>query len=65
MLQFLQKRLLELSAIYINGAALTEMEKVKISLPEKKQRKRKSISKSSKEKEGPAAQLEEGVRDGN
>ncbi len=35
----------------LNEAALTEMEKIKISLPGKKQRKRKSISKSSKEKE--------------
>ena len=35
----------------LNEAALAEMEKVKISLPEKKQRKRKSISKSSKERE--------------
>jgi len=31
------------------------MEKVKISLPEKKQRKRKSISKGSKEQEEPKA----------
>ncbi len=49
----------------LNEAALTEMGKVKISLPEKKQRKRKSISKSSKEKEGITAQLEEEERDGN
>ena len=41
----------------LNEAALSEMEKIKISLPEKKQRKRKSISKSSKEKEEPEAQL--------
>ena len=41
----------------LNEAALTEMEKIKISLPGKKQRKRKSISKSSKEKEEPEAQL--------
>lgn len=37
----------------LNEAALAEMEKVKISLPEKKQRKRKSISKSSKKQEEP------------
>jgi len=41
----------------LNEAALAEMEKIKISLPEKKQRKRKSILKGSKEKEEPAAQL--------
>jgi len=35
----------------LNEAALAEMGKIKISLPEKKQRERKSISKSSKEKE--------------
>ncbi len=35
----------------LNEAAVTEMEKIKISLPEKKQRKRTTISKSSKEKE--------------
>jgi len=35
----------------LNEAALAEMEKIKISLPEKKQRKRKSALKSSKEKE--------------
>ena len=33
----------------LNEAALGEMQKIKISLPEKKQRKRKPISKSSKE----------------
>ena len=43
----------------LNEAALTEMEKVKISLPVKKQLKRKGVSKTSKEKEEPAAQLEE------
>ncbi len=37
----------------LNEAALAEMEKVKISLPEKKQRKKKSTSKNSKEKEEP------------
>ena len=42
----------------LNEAALTEMEKVKISLPVKKQLKRKSVSKISKEEEEPAAQLE-------
>ena len=41
----------------LNEAALAEMEKVRISLPGKKQRKRKSILKSSKEK--PTAQIEE------
>ncbi len=41
----------------LNEAALAEMEKVKISLPEKKQRKRKIILKSSKEKEEPEAKL--------
>jgi len=41
----------------LNEAAITEMGKIKISLPEKKQQTRKSISKSSKEKEEPAAQL--------
>jgi len=40
----------------LNEAAVGEMEKIKISLPEKKQRKRKTISKSSKEQE-PAPQL--------
>ena len=40
----------------LNEAALTEMEKITISLPEKKQRKRRSISKSGKEKEEPEAQ---------
>ena len=39
----------------LNEAALAEMEKVRISLPEKKQRRRKSISKSSKEQEEPKA----------
>jgi len=39
----------------LNEASLAEMEKVKISLPEKKQRKRKSISKSSKKQEEPKA----------
>jgi len=39
----------------LNEAALAEMEKVKISLPEKKQRKRKSISKGAKEQEEPKA----------
>jgi len=37
----------------LNEAALAEMEKVRISLPEKKQRRRKSISKSSKEQAEP------------
>jgi len=41
----------------LNEAALAEMEKIKISLPEKKQHKRATISKSRKEKEGLAAQL--------
>ncbi|MBA7481895.1 hypothetical protein ES707_17373 [subsurface metagenome] len=41
----------------LNEAAVGEMEKVKISLPVKKQRKRKTISKSSKEKGEPEAQL--------
>ena len=41
----------------LNEAALTEMGRIKISLPGKKQRKRTTISKSSKEKEEPAAQL--------
>jgi hypothetical protein len=40
----------------LNEAAVGEMEKIKISLPEKKQRKRKSILKGSKEQE-PAPQL--------
>jgi predicted type IV restriction endonuclease len=43
----------------LNEAALTEMGKIKISLPAKKQRTRKSISKISKEEEKPVAQLEE------
>ena len=34
----------------LNESALAEMEKIKISLPEKKQRKRRTISKSNKEK---------------
>ena len=38
----------------LNEAALAEMEKIKISLPEKKQRKRKTIPKSSKEEEEPS-----------
>ncbi len=37
----------------LNEAAVAEMEKVKISLPEKKQHKRTTISKSSKAKEEP------------
>jgi len=41
----------------LNEAALAEMEKIKISLPEKKQRKRKSILKGSKEQKEPAPQL--------
>ncbi len=41
----------------LNEAAVAEMGKIKISLPGEKQRKRKSISKSSTEKEKPAAQL--------
>jgi len=41
----------------LNEAALAEMEKVKISLPEKKERKRKSISKGTKEKAEPKAKL--------
>ena len=49
----------------LNEAAVAEMEKIKISLPEKKQPKKKSTSKSSKEKEEPAMQLEEEARDGN
>jgi len=40
----------------LNEAALAEMGKIKISLPGKKQRKRTTISKSSKEKEELAAQ---------
>jgi len=36
----------------LNEAAIGEMEKIKISLPEKKQRKRRTISKTSKEKGG-------------
>ena len=36
-----------------NEVAVTEMEKIKISLPEKKQHKGKTASKSSKEKEEP------------
>jgi len=43
----------------LNEAALTEMEKIRISLPEKKQRKRTTSPKSIKEKEEPAAQLGE------
>ena len=43
----------------LNEVALAEMERVKISLPGKKQRTRKSISKVSKEKGAPAAQLGE------
>ena len=35
----------------LNEASVAEMEKIKISLPEKKQQKRKSISKGTKEKE--------------
>ena len=35
----------------LNEGAVGEMEKIKISLPEKKQQKRKPVSKSSKEKE--------------
>jgi len=38
----------------LNEAAVAEMEKIKISLPEKKQHKRKTASKSSKEKEEPS-----------
>jgi len=38
----------------LNEGAVGEMEKIKISLPEKKQRKRTTISKSSKEKEEPS-----------
>jgi predicted type IV restriction endonuclease len=38
----------------LNEGALAEMEKIKISLPEKKQRKRKTIPKSSKEEEEPS-----------
>ena len=49
----------------LNESAVGEMEKVKISLPEKKQLKRKSISKSSKEKEEPIVQSVEEARDGN
>ncbi len=49
----------------LNEAALTEMEKIKISLPRTKQRKKKSTSKSSKEKEEPAAQLGKGADNGN
>ncbi len=41
----------------LNEAALSEMERIKISLPEKKQRKRKVISKSSKEEEQPETLL--------
>jgi len=40
----------------LNEAAVGEMEKVKISLPEKKQHKRTTISKSSKAKEEPFTQ---------
>ena len=43
----------------LNEAALTEMEKIKISLPEKKKRTRKIIPKISNEEEKSAAQLEE------
>jgi len=39
----------------LNETAVTEMEKIKISLPEKKQQKRKGISKVSKEKGEPVA----------
>jgi hypothetical protein len=46
----------------LNESALGEMEKVKISLPAKKQQKRKSISKSSKEpKSQPVEEAENGV----
>lgn len=38
----------------LNEGAVGEMEKIKISLPEKKQRKRRTIPKSSKEKEEPS-----------
>jgi len=38
----------------LNEGAVGEMEKIKISLPEKKQRKRTTILKSSKEKEEPS-----------
>ena len=41
----------------LNEAAVGEMEKIKISLPQKKQRKRKGISKASKEKDEPVAQI--------
>ncbi len=40
----------------LNEAAVAEMEKIKISLPEKKQRKRTTTSKSSKEKEEPSTE---------
>ncbi len=38
----------------LNEAAIAEMEKIKISLPVQKQRKRRTIPKSSKEKEEPS-----------
>jgi len=49
----------------LNEAALAEMGKIKISLPEKKQRKKKTISKSSKEKGEPIAQQVEEANNGN
>ncbi len=49
----------------LNEAALTDMEKIKISLPVKKQRQRKSISKSSKEQQEPIVQQVEEADNGN
>ena len=46
----------------LNESALGEIEKIKISLPEKQRRKRKSISKSSKE---PTSQPVEEAKNGN
>ena len=40
----------------LNEAAVAEMEKIKISLPEKKQHKKKTASKSSKGKEEPSTE---------
>ncbi len=49
----------------LNEAAITEMGKIKISLPEKKQRKRTTISKSRKEGDYQTTQLGEEANNGN
>lgn len=49
----------------LNESALGEMEKIKISLPDKKQQKRKSIPKSSKEQQEPTGQPVEEASDGS